>query len=231
MNYLWEAMLYLKEEGVESHQVRFQVAKVYSAYMEVSNVFLNQTSLEDNGILEVNPFYRFWEIFKDLYAPEATDRIEIKESITNIVLHQLAENDCKSGMTKEFYYKKLLYEDFIVGRYSKDIKVLLELFSDREKEVILSAILCQYEAGSSLDLFKHILSSFIDDNIVYSNRSNPNELIVFIGSKREGILEKKIEFLIAMFLDIRYQITLYFEYHFGIIGVDETMIIDRIAMY
>lgn len=230
MNYLWEAMLYLKEEGLESHQVRFQVAKVYSAYMEVSNVFLNQTSIEDNGILEVNPFYRFWGIFEDLYAPEATDRLEIKEGITNIILHQLAENDCKSGMTKEFYYKKLLYEDFSEGRYSKEIKDSLELFSDREKEVILSAVLCQYEAGSSLDLFKQILSSFIDDNIIYGNRSNPKELIVYIGSKRGDILEKKIEFLVAMFLDICYQITLYFEYHFGIIGVDETMIMDRIVM-
>lgn len=230
MNYLWEAMLYLKEEGIEYDQIRFQVAKVYSAYLEVSNIYLNQISLEDKGILEINPFYRFWEIFKDLYAPESADGVDIKDSITNVILHGLAENDCKSGMTKESYYKKLLYQDFKAGRYGEHIRTGLELFCDMEKELILSALLCQYETGHSLDLFKHVLASFIDDTIVYSNRSNPDELIIYIGSKREDLLEKRIDFFIAIFLDIRYQVSLYFEHHFGIIGIDETMIVDRIAM-
>lgn len=43
-------------------------------------------------------------------------------------------------------------------------------------------------------------------------------------------MEKKIEFLIAVFLDILYQVTLYYEYHFGIMGIDETMLMDQIVM-
>lgn len=230
MNYLWEAMLYMKEHGIKYSQVRFEAARVYSAYMEVSNVFLNQDEIENSGVLEVNPYYRFFDIFKDLFAPDTLEMQDIRERITNVLLHQLAENDCMSGMTKEQYYKKLLYQDFITGRYSKNMKELLELFSEKEKEAILSTILSQYSEGNSLELFKNILNHLVDDNIVYNSRSNPYEIMIYIGARREEMLEKRIEFIISTFLDICYQAALYFEYHFGIIGVDETMIVDQITM-
>jgi len=44
------------------------------------------------------------------------------------------------------------------------------------------------------------------------------------------LLEKKLQFLISAFLDLSGSVDIYYEYHFGIIGVEETMIIGEIAL-
>ena len=59
MNYLWEVMLKAKEQGISKESIRFLVARNYSAYMEVSNIFLNQEELEEEIQIEINPYYRF----------------------------------------------------------------------------------------------------------------------------------------------------------------------------
>ena len=42
MNYLWEAVFMADEQGIPRERIRFLAAKDYSAYMEVSHMFLNQ---------------------------------------------------------------------------------------------------------------------------------------------------------------------------------------------
>lgn len=61
MNYLWEVLLRAKEQGIPKESIRFLKAKNHSAYMEVSNGFLNQENLETGAQVEVNPYYRFYE--------------------------------------------------------------------------------------------------------------------------------------------------------------------------
>ena len=43
-------------------------------------------------------------------------------------------------------------------------------------------------------------------------------------------MEKKVNFVIGQFLNIRYRPELYYEYHFGIIGMEETMQVGEIAI-
>ena len=44
-------------------------------------------------------------------------------------------------------------------------------------------------------------------------------------------LARRRELITRLFLDIRYQAEIFYEYHFGIIGVEETMEIGGIAIY
>ena len=50
--------------------------------------------------VEVNLHYHFYEIFKELYHPEMREYRKIRDSVTNLIFHQLAENDAMSGMTR-----------------------------------------------------------------------------------------------------------------------------------
>ena len=43
-------------------------------------------------------------------------------------------------------------------------------------------------------------------------------------------MERRILFLVDTFLDVRYRVEIFYEYHFGIIGIEETMKIDEIAI-
>lgn len=71
--------------------IRFQVSRAFSPYMEVSCPCLNQDTLEDIPVIEVNPYYRFYSIFKDLCHPEMKEFSQARESLINLFLHQLAE--------------------------------------------------------------------------------------------------------------------------------------------
>ncbi len=230
MNYLWNVLLQAKKEQIEEKKLRFQMAKYYSAYMEISNLYLNQSKLTEDFLIEVNPYYRFFDIFKDMFQLNLTEYEELRTSLTNLIFHQLAQNDVLSGMTKEEYYKKLLYKDFQSGKFGESNKKRMEYFNREERETILSGLLRQYETGSSLDLFKDMMEALILNNIVYNSNQNPHEILIFIGQRERKELSEKVQFIIEMFLEIPYEVDIYYEHHFGIIEMEETMIIDDIML-
>lgn len=230
MNFLWEVILKSKEQGVEEKNIRFAAAKNYSAYMEVSGAFLNEDMVDGKAVVEINPYYRFYDIFKNLYQPELKEFLQLRDSLTNLLLHQLAENDVLSGMTRGEYYKKLLYQDLDRGVFGIAAMDAIRLFHRDEQDVILSGLLRQYQTGSSLDIFKDMMEALIPDNIVYHSNENSNDVLIYVGLKKEKQIEAKVNFLVRMFIAIPYQVDIYYEYHFGIIGVEETMRIDEIIM-
>ena len=102
MNYLWEAFLKANERGIKKEQIRFLIAENYSGYMEISDSFLNQKELRKELKIEVNPYYRFYGIFKDLFHPEMQEFPDLRKSLANLIFHLLAENDSMSGMMRRF---------------------------------------------------------------------------------------------------------------------------------
>lgn len=230
MNYLWEVLLKAREQGIKVSNIRFVKAEHYSAYLEVSGEFLNQEISDENPVIEINPYYRFYDIFKGLYQPAIKEFPKLRESLTNLLLHQLAENDSVSGMTKEEYYKELLYRDLSQGLFGKPSKEAVQLFEREQVEVILSGILRQYQTGSSLDIFRDMMEELIPDAIVYHSSENFYEILIYVGSPKEECIKAKLDFLVQMFVELPYHVDIYYEYHFGIMGVEETMRIDEIAL-
>lgn len=103
MRYLWEVVLETQQKGIPLSSIRFTHAPNCSAYMELALTCLNQTDIYSNMVVEVNTYYRFYSIFKDIYEPNQRDYKQIKDSLTNLILHVLTENDVRRGMTKEEY--------------------------------------------------------------------------------------------------------------------------------
>lgn len=231
MNFLWEVLLKSKEQNVEEQNIRYVIAKTYSAYMEVSNAFLNEDMVDGKAAIEINPYFRFYDIFKDLYQPELKEYSKLRGSLTNLLLHQLAQNDVLSGMTREEYYKKLLYQDLGRGAFGTAAMDAIRLFQRDEQEVILSGLLRQYQTGSSLDIFKDMMEELIPHTIVYHSNDNSNEVLIYVGLKKEEKIAAKVDFLVQMFIEIPYCVDIYYEYHFGIMGMEETMRIDEIMMF
>lgn len=230
MNYLWNVLLQAKNEGITQNKLRFHMAKNYSAYMEISNLYLNQSEVADDYIVEINPYYRFFDIFKNMFQPDFHEYEQLRKSLTNLIFHQLAQNDVLSGMTKEEYYKKLLYKDFQNGRYGEISKRIITLFERGEREILLSGMLRQYQTGSSLDLFKDMMAALVKNNIVYHSNHNAYEILLYVGQKESNELKEKVNFLLQMFLEIQYKIEVYYEYHFGIIGMEDTMELDEMVL-
>lgn len=230
MNYLWEAFIKASERGIKKEQIRFLIAESYSGYMEISDSFLNQKELRKELKIEVNPYYRFYGIFKDLFHPEMQEFSDLRKSLANLIFHLLAENDSMSGMTKEEYYKQFLYQNIRGGAFGQDASETIELFKREERELILSGLLRQYQTGSSLDIFKDMAEELLPKSIIYHSNENYYEILVYVGVKKEEQIVAKVELLVKLFVDLPYHVDAYYEHHFGIIGVEETMRIDEIAL-
>lgn len=230
MNYLWEAFLKANEQGIKKEQIRFLIAESYSGYMEISDSFLNQKELRKELKIEVNPYYRFYDIFKDLFQPDMQEFPDLRKSLANLIFHLLAENDSMSGMTKEEYYKQFLYQNIRCGTFGQDAAEIIELFKREERELILSGLLRQYQTGSSLVIFKDMAEELLPENVIYHSNENYYEILVYVGVKKEEQIVAKVELLVKLFVDLPYHVDVYYEHHFGIIGVEETMRIDEIAL-
>lgn len=230
MNCLWEVFLKAEEQEIPKEELRFRTAQNYSAYLEISDVFLNREELEIKSQIEVNPYYRFYDIFKEMYHPEMREFPSLRKSLTNLIFHLLAENDSLAGMTKEEYYKQLFYQDIICGLFGRNAAESVSLFKRGNRDIILSGLLRQYRIGASLDIFKDMVEELFPESIVYQNNENYQEILVYTGVKKEKQTVDKMEFLINMFVDLSYHVDIYYEYHFGIIGVEPTMMIDEIAL-
>ena len=62
MQYIWEVVLAAEKNGIREADLRYEVAEVRSPYLEVSFCDLNTQTVEQT-VVEVNPFYRFFDIF------------------------------------------------------------------------------------------------------------------------------------------------------------------------
>ena len=58
-----------------------------------------------------------------------------------------------------------------------------------------------------------------------------SQVLVYIGQKETEKERERVEFLRDMFLPVHYQVYLFWEHHFGIIGVEETMELDEMVLF
>lgn len=234
MRNLWEVLLEAGKEHIPEEKLRFIHTPKGSGYMELSMPCLNQTWLSDGEeeeiLIEVNTYYRFYEIFKNMFPPEQIDYPALRESLTNLILHMLAQNDVRKGMTKEDYHKKLLAQEILSGSYGGMAEGVFLAMSREQQEILLNGWMNSFRVGSALPVFLDMIHGLVKDSIVYHSNECPDEIFIYTGQKKERSLEQRIQFLTDTFLDIRYRVEVFYEYHFGIIGVEETMRIDEIAV-
>lgn len=231
MRYLWEAALKALEERVSPGGLRFRHARNGSAYMELACPYLNQDSLMGESEIEVNTYYRYYSIFKDLFGPEEQEAAALREGLTNLILHMLAENDIRRGMSRDEYYKKLLVSDIQKDVYGQNIKDVFREMEREGQDTLLNGLIRSFRTGSSLIIFADMIRDLIPDSIVYRSRENPDEIIVYTGQVRTYALEQRMDLIKELFLDIRYRLEIFYGMHFGILGLNQTMRMDEIAMY
>ena len=165
-----------------------------------------------------------------MFPPEQAEFPALRDSLTNLALHMIAQNDVIKGMTREDYYKKLLADEVMDGSFGS---LAREVFCDmnrKEQEKLLSGWLNSFRVGSALPIFLDMVHGLIDNNIVYLSNTCPDKILLYTGLKKDKKIEQRIAFLADTFLDIKYHVEVFYEYHFGIMEIEETMQIDEIAI-
>lgn len=233
MNYIWDLLVKAKQEEVPLEELSFKLPEIYSSYLELSPEMLNFEELERE--IEVNPYYRFFSIFKDLFNPNYLHNQELREVLLDILLHFLGEIDLYQGLNKIEYHKLFIYRELLQGCFGPVVKRGITKFSRREKNSLINNIYKFYQTGNQVFYFKKSIEKIFKSSIVYVNREesrdNKNEILLYLGALANKKNRQKLEVIENLFLPINFNTITYWEYHFGIVGVDETMNIGASALY
>lgn len=135
MQYIWEVVLAAEKNGIREADLQYEVPEVRSPYLEVSFYDLNTQTVEQTAV-EVNPFYRFFDIFSGVLDINQKEYKKTKEIFVDAVFHYLALTDLRMGMSRKDYYFKFLVEELESGQFGRKAKAAIQLFSSYEKNIL-----------------------------------------------------------------------------------------------
>ncbi|MEC0226295.1 iron-dependent peroxidase [Paenibacillus alba] len=229
VNYIWDLVIKARKNNLAKSDLYFSPAQVYSPYMELSHETLNATTVEAE--VEVNPYYRFYDIFRDLFDINNKEETELRHTLFDIFIHFLTDMDLQMGMNKREFYIKFVLRDLESGIFGSSVWEKMKLLSQEEQEVVAGNILSLYETGEAVYLLKDTMRKLFKHSTIYANCEERDELLFYVGQEKTATSLAKLELIKTIFLPVRFHTLTYWEHHFGIIDVEETMRVDRIAIH
>lgn len=222
MNYAWEAALAADEAGIPREEVRYVPKSNGSPYAEVILENINSKGLEKKTV-EMNPLYRFAREFSSLLDINLEEYETSRKIIFDIVMHYFVQLDLRQGLSKQEYALRFLLKDLLEGVCGSQAARVAETFEKEKFRRLLRLILKLYQCGSSTYLFREVMRCMYPNSLVYASNDAVRQVLVYVGVKETEEERERLEFLQDMFLPINYQVFLFWEHHFGILDVDETM--------
>jgi hypothetical protein len=229
MNYIWDYVINAERGGIPQRTLRFLMAEVYSAYMELSPKMLNLQKAEPE--IEINPYYRFYEIFRDYFHPDNQEDVELRNALFNMVIHFLADIDRRLGMTKTEYYIRFILADIKNGSLGVKMERAIPELNLDEQDLVARNVYRLYRTGAMIDLLKDTIIRIFPRSIIYVNYEVKEEILLFLEYEPSSVNLIKLDAILDVFLPLRFRTEIYWDYHFGIIDNDEAMKVDSIALY
>ena len=229
LNYIWEVILKAGEQGFPREKLRFTQAKTPSPYMEASFEELNRQYLDDAPV-EINAYYRFSAIF-DHVLNGLVDYPEFRDCLYDILMHYVAEINIREGLCRSEYHGQFLRENVKAGRFGREFTEVFQTFEPSQARFVVESMVRLYELGPSVTLFRTVMRQIYPRSIIYLDSVERRELLIYIGKKETPGLRRQVEFLLSLFVPFDYIIHLFWDMHFGIVGVDETMELDEFVVY
>lgn len=231
MNYIWDMAIKAARQDIPSETITFLPGKSCSPYMELAFEDINTSSLDSRPLVPINPYYRFCDIFKRLLDINFVGYEEVRVIFFDLVVHYLLFMDCRQGLSKREYYGKFILEDIQNGIFGRELQQSMAVFDLDELHILLSSIISLYQTHASLHLFKLAVRKIFTNSIIYYRGEDAAEVLIYLGTVKTPAAFRKITALLTLFLPLGFAFRLYWEKHFGIIGLEKTMCIDNIVIY
>lgn len=230
MNCVWEIVLKAPKSGYNLEDLRFINSQSPSPYTESSFNFLNSDTIEEKEV-EVNPLYRFAMQLGEIFLPDVVGYESVRKMFLDVVIHYIAVWDLRSGGDKKELRAMYILKEIEEGKFLKSVrKTLISLDFDKVKKIIF-CLLDLYKCKDYITIFRKALKELYPKANLYIHSENLRKLIIFTGEDKTKENMERIEMLKKLFLPISYETDIFWKYHFGIIGVDESMKIGKTAMY
>lgn len=229
MNYAWEAALSADEAGIRREHIRFVPVRNGSPYTEVVQETINRRELARNRV-EINPLYRFAGVFSTVLDWNLEEYQTTRELFFDAVMQYVVHLDLRQGLSRQEYALRFLLEDLLGGVCGSQAARVVSGFEKEKIRRLLRLVLKLYQCGSSIYLFKEVMRCMYPDSLVYASNEAVRQVLVYVGVKETERERECLEFLQDLFLSINYRVFLFWEHHFGIIDIDETMELNEMVL-
>lgn len=230
MNFLWDIALRAQGQGRREEELFFRQAKDYSPFYEQAFSCLNETGVRTETV-ELNLLYRFADIFQYLLAEEPGEYPQFTEYLIDAALHVILHTDLVHGVTRREILMQKLMEELENGTFWREAAETYRAVPPEKRSRIAALVLSQMQTGASVMLFRRALVVLFPEAVLYRLRAEPEKLILYLKESRSGRAQQQLTFLEDFFLPLHCHLRVFWKYHFGIIGVDDAMRMDEIAIY
>lgn len=230
MNYAWEAVLQAEKNNRNRNGMHFVEASDPSPYIEVSVIDLNQ-EYPDEDRVEVNPLYRLGDVFGRLFDRNVEEFGQLKEVFFDVCMHQVVRLDLREGLSKEDFYYSIIVHDIEKGIYGQAAVYQFSLFPKAGQKNIVRSYLQLLKTGNYLEEFRKVMLRLYSHVFIYENNETAYELLVYLDVEETEAERERTAFLREMFLPMQETVHWFYGHHFGIIGVDETMLVDEMVIF
>lgn len=230
MNCVWEIVLKAQKSGYNLEELRFINSDSPSPYTESSFDFLNSDTVEESEI-EVNPLYRFVNELGEIFQPDVKGYEKIREMFLDAIMHYVAVWDLRSGGDKKELMALYILKEIEEGKFLKSIRRTLISLDFEESKRIIFCLLDLCKCKDYITIFRKALRELYPKANLYIHSGNLRKLTIFTGVDKTAVDIERMRMLKKLFLPISYEMDIFWKYHFGIIGVDESMKIGKMAMY
>lgn len=235
MNCIWDIKLQAARDGFGEADLFFMPAESASPFYEHSFTSVNQRHVE-NPVIEINPLWRFAYIFEYFLHPDvmhgiAGNNLEFTYYAFDACIHFLLDIDLCHGMTKKEFYIRRVKRDLTEGVYGEEAAEAMGCLSLEAQLAVAEELLEMAKAGFSLHSFCKVLRQVFPSSIAYQSKAHPFEIFVYIPRDEDMQQAKIWKFICDTFLTMDMEARVFWNVHFGILGVDATMEMDRIALF
>lgn len=230
MNYIWDIVLCAEKSGTDRNHLFFRQAEGGSPWYEQAFPILNQTEVEEDTI-EINSLCRFDAIFQGILHPEMKVMPEFREYLFDLAIHFLCEVDLHRGLTRYEFYLRRLSQELSAGGYGSEAAGDYDALAAELQNKLCGLLLSQIKTGASLYLFRKAVLVICPDVMFYQLKQKREQLLLYLGRKKTKQYEHKVQFVINTFLPIDYKVRIFWEHHFGVQGVIDTMQLDEIEIF
>ena len=228
--YIWNVVYEMFQKGEDINKIKFVLSEKISPYMEINENNINY--FDEDIEVEVNPFLRFNRILSGIIDVNIKkDYEEIRKTVFNVMLHILSQIDLYEGMSKRVIINRKIVKEFEEGKYGKEIQKLINYFTETENISVANSVYDLYKCSNSMYIFEEAIKSVFKDSIVYNNKISEDKLIIFINDKGNERNKNKFRLLRKLFLPMGLKTRVYWENHFGVIGVRETLKINNTSVF
>lgn len=230
MNFQWDIVLRARQQGVKEEELFFCQAEDYSPFYEQSFSCLNETEA-GKGEVELNLLLRFADIFQEILTEKGDEYPQLRRYMIDAVMHVLLYTDLRHGLTIREIYIQKLKEELRNGVFWKQAAGEFALIPEEKQSRLVTLLLNQMQTGSSMMIFRRGILVLFPDAILYQMKAERKKLLLYLKEKKTEKRERMLFFVQDMFLPVGYELRVFWQYHFGIIGAEGTMKIDEIALY